>query len=47
MDTAQDQIDNAPLPDARELRRRSNIVIQFFHFVKLNWTMFRLAKQHH
>jgi hypothetical protein len=47
MDTAQARIDSAPLPDSRELRRRRNLVIQFFHFVKLNWKMYRLARQHH
>ena len=47
MDTAQAQIDSAPLPDARELRRRRNLVVQFFHFVSLNWKMYSLAKRHH
>jgi hypothetical protein len=47
MDTAQALIDTAPLPEARELRRRRNVVVQFFHFVALNWTMYRLAKRHH
>ncbi|MBW4031186.1 MAG: hypothetical protein HIU88_00805 [Acidobacteria bacterium] len=47
MDDAQNQIDHAPLPDARELRRRRNVVIQFVHFVTLNWKMYTLAKRHH
>lgn len=47
MDDAQHQIDHAPLPDARELRRRRNVVIQFVHFVTLNWKMYTLAKRHH
>ncbi|MET4703004.1 hypothetical protein [Frigoribacterium sp. UYMn621] len=47
MDTAQNQIDRAPLTDARELRRRRNLIIQFFHFVTLNWKMYSLAKSHH
>ncbi|MBU1588325.1 MAG: hypothetical protein KKH51_10320 [Actinobacteria bacterium] len=47
MDTAQAQIDSAPLPDARELRRRRNLVVQFAHFLTLNWRMYRLAKRHH
>lgn len=47
MDTAQMVIDSAQLPDARELRRRRNLIIQFFHFLKLNWNMYTLAKRHH
>jgi hypothetical protein len=47
MDTAQTLIDEAPLPDARELRRRRNLLVQFFHFMSLNWNMYRLAKRHH
>jgi hypothetical protein len=47
MDDAQSRIDRAPLPDASELRRRRNVVIQFFQFMNLNWKMFTLAKQHH
>jgi sulfide:quinone oxidoreductase len=47
MDDTQRLIDAAPLPDARELRRRRNLVIQFFHFVRLNLTMYRLARRHH
>lgn len=47
MDTAQEQIDNAPLPDPRELRRRRNLIVQFAHFVNLNWKMYSLAKRHH
>ncbi|MDF1478106.1 hypothetical protein PYV02_03315 [Leifsonia sp. H3M29-4] len=47
MDTGQTLIDAAPLPNARELRRRRNLVVQFFHFLSLNWNMYRLAKRHH
>jgi len=47
MDTAQHQIDNAPLPDSRELRRRRNLIVQFAHFINLNWKMYSLAKRHH
>lgn len=47
MDTAQARIDAAPLPDERELRRRRNLVVQFFRFLALNWNMYRLAKRHH
>jgi sulfide:quinone oxidoreductase len=46
MDNAQLRIDAAPLPGARELRRRSNLIVQFIRFVGLNWTMYRLAKHH-
>jgi len=47
MDNAQHRIDNAPLPGTRELRRRSNLLLQFFRFLSLNWTMFMLARRHH
>lgn len=47
MDTAQAKIDHAPLPDSRELRRRRNLVVQFAHFLTLNWKMYSLAKRHH
>lgn len=47
MDDAQQLIDSAQLPDARELRRRSNLAIQFVHFVKLNLRMYLLARRHH
>lgn len=47
MDSAQELIDSAPSPDGRELRRRRNIVIQFAHFIVLNWKMYSLAKRHH
>lgn len=47
MDSAQMVIDSAPLPDARELRRRGNLVIQFMHFLRLSRKMYTLAKRHH
>ncbi|TFD11944.1 NAD(P)/FAD-dependent oxidoreductase [Cryobacterium sp. TMT1-21] len=47
MDNAQHRIDTAPLPDARELRRRSNLFVQFVRFLRLNFTMFMPAKRHH
>ena len=47
MDNAQQRIDTAPLPGKGELRRRSNLFVQFFRFLHLNWTMFRLARKHH
>lgn len=47
MDTAQSHIDAAPLPSARELRRRSNVLVQLVRFMKINVSMYLLAKQHH
>ena len=47
MDNAQALIEAATLPDRRELRRRRNVLIQFFHFMNLNWNMYTLAKRHH
>ena len=47
MSNVQQMIDSAPTPDARELRRRRNLVIQFAHFLGLSWNMYRLAKRHH
>ena len=43
----QHRIDTAPRPGPRELARRSNLLVQFFRFLSLNWTMFRLATKHH
>lgn len=47
MDDAQSRIDAAQLPDARELRRRHNLVTQFLRFLVLNFSMYSLAKKHH
>jgi hypothetical protein len=47
MDTAQTHIDEAPLSDAHELRRRRNLFLQFFRFLSLSWSMYALAKRHH
>ena len=47
MDTAQAHIDVAPLPSARELRRRSNVLVQLVRFLQLNVKMYLLAKRHH
>ena len=47
MDDTQRRIDAAPLPGVRELRRRRNLILQFLRFVRLNWTMYRLARHHH
>lgn len=47
MDTTQAHIDIAPLPSARELRRRSNVLVQLVRFLQLNVSMYLLAKRHH
>ncbi|WP_296666319.1 hypothetical protein [Demequina sp.] len=47
MDTTNARISNAPLPTSGELRRRRNVVVQFFRFVGTSWTMWRLARRHH
>jgi sulfide:quinone oxidoreductase len=47
MDDTQQRIDHAALPDARELRRRRNFLIQFVLFMRLNWRMYSLARRHH
>ncbi len=47
MDTTQSHIDAAPLPSARELRRRSNVLVQIVRFLRMNLSMYLLAKRHH
>ncbi len=47
MDTTNERIATAPLPTPKELRRRRNPVIQFGRFVRINWTMWRLARRKH
>lgn len=47
MDNTQERIDRAPLPTAKELRRRRNPVLQFGRFVSVSWTMWRLARRKH
>jgi len=47
MDTAQSHRDAAPLPSARELRRRSNLLVQLARFLQMNPSMYLLAKRHH
>jgi hypothetical protein len=41
------QINNAPLPTAGELRRRSSLLRQAFRFVVLNLKILKLSRQHH
>ncbi|WP_193746397.1 hypothetical protein [Demequina aestuarii] len=47
MDTTNERIAQAPLPTTQELRRRRNPVLQFFRFMRINWTMWRLARTSH
>ncbi|MDJ0378210.1 hypothetical protein [Cryobacterium sp. PH31-L1] len=47
MDTAQAHIDVAPLPSARELSRRSNVLVPLVRFLQLNVKMYLLAQRHH
>ncbi len=47
MDNTNERIAMAPLPTEAELRRRKNPVGQFFRFMRINWTMWRLARKHH
>ncbi len=47
MDTTDERIAAAPLPTEGELRRRRNPVLQFTRFMRINWTMWRLARKHH
>ncbi|WP_200809854.1 hypothetical protein [Demequina sp. NBRC 110054] len=47
MDTTNDRIAAAPLPTQGELRRRHNPFGQFFRFMRINLTMFLLARKHH
>lgn len=37
-------VDAAPVPTDADLRRRTNLVVQFFRFIALGWGMFRLAR---
>jgi hypothetical protein len=47
MDDTNERIATAPLPTRGELRRRRNPFSQFFRFMRINWTMWRLARKHH
>ncbi len=47
MDTTDERISHAPLPTAGELRRRKNVFLQFARYMRINWTMWRLAQKHH
>jgi len=45
--TTQQRIDAAPLPSDRELRHRRNPLLQLWPFLRLNVSMFMLARRHH
>ena len=47
MDQTNARIAEAPLPTQSELRRRRNVVTQFWRFVSTSWVMWRLAQKHH
>jgi len=47
MDNTNERIAMAPLPTTGELRRRKSPFGQFFRFMRINWTMWRLARKHH
>lgn len=42
--SAQAMVDAAPAPTDADLRRRTNLFVQFFRFIALGWGMFRLAR---
>ena len=43
MDTVDEQIALAPLPTARTLRRRSNLVVQAVRFAAINGRIMRMV----
>lgn len=45
--TTQQRIDAAPATPERELRRRRNPLLQLWPFLRLNVSMFMLARRHH
>ncbi len=47
MDNTNERIAMAPLPTPGELRRRRNAFTQFFRFMRINWTMWLLARKSH
>jgi hypothetical protein len=47
MDPAQRNVDAAPRPSERALRRQRNIFVQLIRFLHLNVNMYRLAKRGH
>jgi hypothetical protein len=47
MDSAQANIDAAPLPSERDLKRQRNLFRQLGRFLALNINMYLLAKRGH
>jgi hypothetical protein len=47
MDSAQNNIDAAPLTGERELKRQRNLFVQLIRFMHLNINMYLLAKRGH
>lgn len=47
MDNTNERISRAPLPTHGELRRRRGVLRQFGRFMRINWTMWRLARRSH
>jgi len=45
--TTQQRIDAAPATSARELRQRRNPLLQLWPFMRMNVSMFMLARRHH
>lgn len=47
MDTVNERVAKAPLPSARELRRRTSVVYQTGRFVALNLRILRMVAKGH
>lgn len=47
MDNVNEQIAMAPLPTARTLRRRNNVVVQAVRFVAINGRIMRMVLRGH
>lgn len=47
MSTTDEQIATAPLPTARTLRMRSNLLVQVFRFAVINLRMVRIIRRSH
>ena len=47
MSAADDRIAVAPLPTARTLRRRSNLIVQTWRFARINLRMLHIIRKDH
>ena len=45
--TYQPDLERAPMPDARTLRRRKNVLYQFWRFLVLDFKMMRVIMKGH